>query len=96
MEWDAGDAIWSCNELTTQSYSLLMQGWSTPIAEEPLVIAITALDSQDPISSRTVEARQFRQENFALEVTTGGFPQTNPSYKHSEIESVGIFTGMLT
>ena len=65
-------------------YSLLMQGWSTAIAEEPLVIAITALDSQDPISSRTVEARHG-QEEFALEVTAwGGFPTDEPQLQTLE------------
>ena len=49
-------------------YSLLMQGWSPAVSEEPFVIAFTALDSSDPIASRSVEARQFRQEDFSLAV----------------------------
>lgn len=49
-------------------YSLLMQGWSSVVSEEPLVIGVTSLDSSDPISSRPVEARQFRQEDFAMAV----------------------------
>lgn len=51
-------------------YSLLMQGWSIAISEEPLVIAVTSLDSSDPIASRPVEARQFRQEDFAMAVAS--------------------------
>ena len=49
-------------------YSLLMQGWSMAISEEPLVIGVSSLDSSDPISSRPAEARQFRQEDFAMAV----------------------------
>ncbi len=60
-------------------YSLLMQGWSTDIGTEPFVVAFTKLDSLDPIASRTVEARQFRQEEFALAVTAwNGFPESKP------------------
>lgn len=73
-------------------YSLLMQGWSQALAEEPLSIAMTALDSRDPISSRTVEARQFRQETFALEVTAwGGFPTDKPQHQSLErLQSIGF------
>jgi len=81
MEWDARGRYLVMQRAHQQPipYSLLMQGWSLPVSEEPLVIAITAMDSQDPISSRTVEARQFRQEDFALEVTAwGGFPVDKP------------------
>ena len=49
-------------------YSLLMQGWSTEIAENALVIATTALDSKDPISKRPIESQQFRQAQFSLAV----------------------------
>jgi hypothetical protein len=49
-------------------YSLLMQGWSSAVSQEPLAIAITAMDSTDPIGTRSVEARQFRQEDFSLAV----------------------------
>ena len=87
MEWDARGRYLVMQRTHKQPipYSLLMQGWSTAIAKEPLVIAITALDSQDPISSRTVEARQFRQENFALEVTAwGGFPVDEPQLQTLE------------
>ncbi len=94
MEWDARGRYLVMQRQHQQPipYSLLMQGWSTPIAEEPLVIAITALDSQDPIASRTVEARQFRQEDFALEVTAwGGFSEDQPQTKTSErLRSLGI------
>ena len=84
MEWDARGRylVMQRQHQHPIPYSLLMQGWSLPIAEEPLVIAITALDSEDPISSRTVEARQFRQEDFALEVTAwGGFPSDKPQHQ---------------
>ncbi len=81
MEWDARGRYLVMQRSHQQAipYSLLMQGWSPKIAAEALVIAVTTLDSEDPISSRTVEARQFRQEDFALEVTAwGGFPVDAP------------------
>jgi hypothetical protein len=49
-------------------YSLLMTGWSPTLAGEPLVQAVSALDRRDPAPDRPAEARQFRQEAFALAV----------------------------
>lgn len=87
MEWDARGRYLVMQRTHEQPipYSLLMQGWDASLADEPLTIAITALDSEDPISSRTVEARQFRQEHFALEVTAwGGFPEDKPQTQTAE------------
>ena len=87
MEWDARGRYLVMQRTHQQPipYSLLMQGWNHSLTEEPLVIAIAAIDSEDPISSRTVEARQFRQENFALEVTAwGGFLEDKPQKKTGE------------
>ena len=87
MEWDARGRYLVMQRVHEQPipYSLLMQGWNSDLTEEPLTIAIAALDSEDPISSRTVEARQFRQEAFALEVTAwGGFPQDKPQTETAE------------
>ena len=87
MEWDARGRYLVMQRTHRQPipYSLLMQGWNVSLAEEPLVIAIAAIDSEDPISSRTVEARQFRQENFALEVTAwGGFLEDKPQIQTRE------------
>lgn len=84
MTWDARGRYLVMQRQHRQPipYSLLMQGWSPALATEPLVIAVTALDSQDPIASRTVEARQFRQEDFALSVTAwGGFQTSQPQSK---------------
>ena len=87
MEWDARGRYLVMQRTHNQPipYSLLMQGWNSSLTEEPLTIAIAALDSEDPISSRTVEARQFRQEAFALEVTAwGGFPKEKPQIETTE------------
>lgn len=81
MEWDARGRYLVMQRTHDQPipYSLLMQGWSNSIGQEPFVLAFTKLDSQDPIASRTVEARQFRQEDFALSVTAwGGFKNDEP------------------
>ena len=94
MEWDARGRYLVMQRTHKQPipYSLLMQGWDTSLTDEPLTIAITSLDSEDPISSRTVEARQFRQEDFALEVTAwGGFPQDKPQKQTAErLQALGF------
>ena len=94
MEWDARGRYLVMQRTHRQPipYSLLMQGWSKPISEEPLVVGITALDGKDPISSRTVEARQFRQEDFALEVTAwGGFSKDTPQEQtNTRLKNLGI------
>ena len=72
-------------------YSLLMQGWSTALGNEPLVIAFTKLDRQDPIASRTVEARQFRQEDFALSITNWtDFDPEQQSNTRFRLKSMGF------
>ena len=94
MEWDARGRYLVMQRVHKQPipYSLLMQGWSKSIAEEPMVIGVTALDSQDPISSRTVEARQFRQERFALKVTRwSGFPTETPQQQTTmRLKAIGL------
>jgi hypothetical protein len=61
--------VWQRSHGQATPYALLMQAWSDPLAAEPLVIAMSALDSRDPIALRPAEARQFRQEAFAKEVS---------------------------
>ena len=60
--------VWQRSHGQPIPYALLMQAWSESLAAEPLVIALSALDSQDPIALRPAEARQFRQGDFAHEV----------------------------
>jgi len=47
-------------------YSLLMTGISEPLATEPLVAAVAALDSLDPIARQPDQAAQFRRRDLAL------------------------------
>jgi hypothetical protein len=60
--------VWQRSHGQPIPYALLMQAWSPQLAAEPLVIALAALDSRDPIALRSAEARQFRQGDFAREV----------------------------
>lgn len=94
MEWDARGRYLVMQRRHGQPipYSLLMQGWSDTIGQEPFVVAFTKLDSQDPIASRTVEARQFRQEDFALSVTAwGGFKNDTPQQQtRSRLQTMGF------
>ncbi len=47
-------------------YSLLMTGISEPLAAEPLVAAVAAIDSRDPIARLPDQAAQFRRRDLAL------------------------------
>ncbi len=47
-------------------YSLLMTGLSEPLANEPLVAAVAALDGLDPIARQPDQAAQFRRRDLAL------------------------------
>jgi hypothetical protein len=47
-------------------YSLLMTGISEPLATEPLVAAIAAIDRRDPIARQPEQAAQFRRRDLAL------------------------------
>lgn len=60
--------LWQREHGQPTPYSLLMTGWSPRVAEEPLVIALAALDERSILPRREVEARQFRQEAFARAV----------------------------
>ena len=60
--------VWQRTHGQPTPYALLMQAWSPAIAQEPLFIAVAAEDSQFQLAGRTSEARQFRQEDFALAV----------------------------
>ena len=57
--------LWQRTHRQPTPYALLMQGWSHTIAAEPLVIAVSSLDTRDRIWEQAAEARQFRQETFA-------------------------------
>ncbi|MAA78255.1 MAG: hypothetical protein CL916_03270 [Deltaproteobacteria bacterium] len=60
--------LWQREHQHATAYSLLMQGWSPALDNEPLFIAVTSVDRHDPISVRTVEASQFRKGEFAQSV----------------------------
>jgi hypothetical protein len=60
--------VWQRSHRQPTPYALLMQAWSPELAAEPIVVAVSALDSRDPIALRPAEARQFRQGDFAQEV----------------------------
>jgi hypothetical protein len=60
--------LWQRSHGQPTPYSLLMTGWSPSVAEEPLVVALAALDERSILPRRAVEARQFRQEDFARAV----------------------------
>lgn len=69
--------LWQREHRQPIPYSLLMQSWSRSFAEEPLVIAVTAIDRQDTLTKRTIEAEQFRQGKFAVQVIEW---QLNPQW----------------
>ncbi len=58
--------VWQRHHGRPVPYSLLMTGISEPLATEPLVAAIAALDSRDPIAHRPDHAAQFRRRDLAL------------------------------
>ena len=60
--------LWQREHRQATAYSLLMQGWSPALDNEPLFVAVTSVDRYDPISVRTVEAEQFRKGKFAQAV----------------------------
>ena len=60
------------------AYSLLMQGWSSALDDEPLLIALCAHDRKDEISVRSAEAAQFRKASFAESVQNW---QKSPRWK---------------
>ena len=60
--------LWQREHRQATAYSLLMQGWSPALDDEPLFVAVTSVDRRDPISVRTVEAAQFRKGDFAQAV----------------------------
>lgn len=49
-------------------YALLMQPLGPTAQAEPLIIAVAALDTRDPMPDRLVEAAQFRSADFARAV----------------------------
>ena len=57
--------VWQRSHGAPVPYSLSMSGWSPPLAAEPLVQAVAALDSGDRIAERPVDAAGFRQRAFA-------------------------------
>jgi hypothetical protein len=58
--------VWQRHHGRPVPYSLLMTGISEPLANEPLVAAVAALDSLDPIARRPDQAAQFRRRDLAL------------------------------
>ncbi len=57
--------VWQRHHERPVPYSLLMTGISEPLATEPLVAAVAALDSLDPIADSVDEAAQFRRQDLA-------------------------------
>jgi hypothetical protein len=49
-------------------YALLMQPLAPSLQTEPLLVAVAALDTRDPLPERIAEASQFRLQVFAREV----------------------------
>jgi len=60
--------VWQQGHGRPVPYSLLMTGMSNALAAEPLVAAVAALDSLDPVGRRPQDAQQFRRGDFALAV----------------------------
>jgi hypothetical protein len=58
--------VWQRHHRRPVPYALLMTGLSEPLATEPLVAAMAALDRRDPISRRPEQAAQFRRADLAL------------------------------
>lgn len=60
--------LWQRTHGHPTAASLLMQGWSAQVADEPLIIAVCALDRADPIAERPLQAAQFRQADLSQAV----------------------------
>ncbi len=60
--------LWQRTHGHPTPYSLLMTAWSPTLAQEPLFVAAAAVDPANSLPLRVVEARQFRQEDFAKAV----------------------------
>ena len=60
--------VWQREHDQPTPYALLMQPLGPTAQAEPLVIAVAALDTRDPLPERLVEAAQFRSEDFARAV----------------------------
>jgi hypothetical protein len=58
--------VWQRHHGRPIPYSLLMTGISEPLATEPLVAAVAALDRKDPIARQPDQAAQFRRRDLAL------------------------------
>ena len=58
--------VWQRQHGRPVPYSLLMTGISTPLASEPLVAALAAIDRRDPIARQPDQATQFRRRDLAL------------------------------
>lgn len=57
--------LWQRTHRQPIAYSLSMSAWGGTIAEEPLFIAMAAVDNRDRIAESPVDAAQFRQGTFA-------------------------------
>ena len=81
--------VWQRSHGQPIPYALLMQAWSESLAAEPLVIALSALDSQDPIALRPAEARHptrgLRSRGRAVAGRVGPCPFERGSHKLQEM-----------
>lgn len=57
--------VWQRVHRQPIAYTLLMQSIGPSVAAEPLLHAVSGLDSLDPIAEKLAEAQQFRQGDFA-------------------------------
>lgn len=85
--------LWQRTHGRPVPYSLSMSGWSGTLAEEPLMVAMAALDRRDRIAESPVEAEQFRQGDYARKVGTlraVGIPATAAAGAAERLRGLGV------
>ena len=60
--------VWQREHGQPTPYALLMQPLGPTAQAEPLIVAVAALDTRDPLPERVAEAAQFRSGDFARAV----------------------------
>jgi hypothetical protein len=60
--------VWQRDHGQAIPYALLMQPLGPTAQAEPLIVAVAALDTRDPLPDRLAEAAQFRSADFARAV----------------------------
>jgi hypothetical protein len=85
--------LWQRDHGQPVPYSLSMSSWSPWMADEPLVIALAALDSRDRIGELVEDAATFRQRAFAERVAaadTLGVPEARLAGARERLGELGI------